>query len=533
MSYNIIDRKETNVFLLNLESSKNKESSAIEGLRFLYPYLLEKKNIYVKKTKTDRYICFVSKNSLEDNIYVSSTLFAVNHFKKFTGKLCIELSGYYEYVTLENGNLVETSVTDVKYEKADLYVSENEILSNFNKKDVIAKKSQNQIRKDIIRLCVISSFVLVVMAVMVKFQVSRINNLMENQREIEKQNTVIIEEQKRALKQLSEYEKKYENYFLQTYEKVYPRLSVLYECIGKKSTIESISFEKDRFVIDVTTKDSLLILEKFESRTDKIKQVQMNRTTVQNGNDFVSYSGDFVHSVINVEGLKLEEKISQYKMAVEKYEAMRNEMDSISSAEYAKNIRSSLHKHSCNEQFMQYKKNQNILILNCEFKAAGKNTLEFIRDIESDNKVNILSLKIRNSSNLSGIQTSIQFWTGITVKDNDNSEEGFEIKDILPSEMSSVFYKSPEKVVTKAASMKTQEKKADNREVISKIEKNLSLVGQTKNSKGIIIILKDEEMGVLYKLPLVYENSNGDYCKTTDSGKYIAVIRNKMYGVNK
>ena len=76
------------------------------------------------------------------------------------------------------------------------------------------------------------------------------------------------------------------------YEKIYPCIERIYSAMKGKTTIENISIQKNNFTVEVTTKDAADILSNFES-SRAFAFVKMNRTTVRNGEEKVTYSGGF------------------------------------------------------------------------------------------------------------------------------------------------------------------------------------------------------------------------------------------------
>lgn len=214
-------------------------------------------------------------------------------------------------------------------------------------------------------------------------------------------------------------------------------------------------------------------------------------------------------------------------------------MEKISVSEYTKNIREKLRQFLCSEQYIQYKTESDIAVLECLFNSTSANLLKFLDNIQNENNkfssdfvVSISGIRIRNSDNPNNIQTTIKFWTGI--KHNDDSGEALVSDNFIidPLELSSVFFKRSSVKNPFNSKMKTINKKVEkNTEIkIATVKsKNLKYVGTTTMNGVTIVIIKDIEMNILYKLPLVSELKSSDGCVLGNNGKFSAFIRGVIY----
>lgn len=541
------------VFILCLKSKtpSKRKIEALENLRNYYPYDIQKESLIIKKNKNNKsYICFVLKDKIIDDV-ILTILYAKNHFKSFTGYIHFYIDDFVEIVQLENGNIEKVFYSDC-VESCDgkniVKISKEEVLKNYKSNDVY-KINENQInQRRIIFVSLIFVFACFIILMCCKNYFNQVHIEIENKKqlqEIEKQKQDLLIKNKKKLVELeNQYLKLQKNQF----GNIYNYICILYSCIEKGSVIENLSIDKNNFSVDVTTRDALKILARFEEKTNVINEIKMNRTVVQDNKEFVSYSGKFIKSILlPKENLSIEEKINFYQNRIEEIEKELGAMKIVLISEYAKNIRKRFHLNSCVEQYIQYRIDNNVAILECSIKSTSSSILKFFGDIQSkidieksDIRVYVKKIQIINSENRNNVQTTIQFWTGIEHKEDFNKT--FIENEIIQndvSEINVVFQKnsSIRKNTTSFSKNKKINQVAKNI-TVAKVAKstNLKYVGSTKVHGKNVVIIKNLEMNNLYKLPLLNNesellNSNFDCCVRIGSGKIKALIRGNVYEV--
>lgn len=534
----ILDSRKISVFIFSLKSKSftNRIEEAIELLRTYYPYEVTKENIILKKNKGQRsYICIVFINNLKDEKekFICTTVYAKNHFVKFTGFVYFEFceDGYKEIVQMNNGNVEKVIFSKVKETQENekvIKVTKHEILQSFKKRDVIYKDEKRMYGRKVIFIGFVFFIIILLTALLCKNYFNNLQTEIENKKqliEIEKQKEEIkIKEEKRLGELQNEYSQLCENQF----DNIYDYLCVLYSCIEKGSVIENLSIEKNNFSVDVTTTDAVKILKHFEEKSTSLSEVKMNRTVIQKNKDYVSYTGKFVKNVLlPKEDISTNEKIEFYQNEIRTINQKKEKMKEKTVSEYAKMLRERFQKHFFVEQYIQYRTDNNIVVLECSLTSSSSNILSFLEN----NKDDISRIQIRNSEEVNKVQTVINFWTGIEHKEN--LQKVFEKDEIVREDvtkLNSVFYKVPKKKEVQNVSVKQN--------VESKIQKdkNLTYVGKTKVKGKTVVIIKNTQMNNLYKLPLVNSESEflamrGNYCMILDSGKLKVCIKGNIFEV--
>ena len=117
------------------------------------------------------------------------------------------------------------------------------------------------------------------------------------------------------------------------------------------------------------------------------------------------------------------------------------EKQGITVSEYIKNIRSIMHKNSCNVQYIQLKGKSGNAEIEFFVLSSSKNILNFIREIQEgeENLIAIKSFALRNSEDRGRIQTTVCFDTGIEFKQNDTPLSEYAGKKIDLPELTEFF----------------------------------------------------------------------------------------------
>ena len=440
------------------------------------------------------------------------------------------LSGIYPFaVDIEN---IFVSKTDSKgiY---DVYVSKEKIRRSGNSSKII--------------LVLASLFV---SSVMIGFGISlRIKNNESAsiaQKELERQKAENLRIKKEKEETLEKLKTDYEKKLSESYEKIYPYMERIYLAIGDNSTVENISIAKESFSIEVTTKDAVRILKNFESNA-VFRSIKMNRSTVKNRTETVTYSGEFSKFWKKPdESLGIDERISFYRQEIDIIDSRKNKIRELMLSEYIREIRNVLRKNGCSEQYIQLRGGEKSAEVEFFLLSSSRSMLNFIKNVQDgeENLIDIKQIRIRNSEVRNRVQTSICFDSGIELKDNEGILSEYSEKKIGLSEINKIFYKAPSK---KGGSTNAQGRKLKSnavRQVRPKnsgqpalVKKNiklkkLSYIGLTKTGGKTLVIAKDDEMGSLFKIPLCESETEGDFCIRTGAG-YTAKVRGEYYEVKK
>lgn len=216
----------------------------------------------------------------------------------------------------------------------DVYISKEDINHNKNKQMLFL----------VILFCLIVGvlFVLIMHHVTNK-KIEEINQ----QRNLEKQKLEearIKQENEERLENLkNQYYEKQEA----KYEKIYPYIERIYSVMTDKTIIENISIDKDLFTVEVTTKDSIIILSNFEN-SKAFSSIKMNRTNIKDGKESVTYSGEFSKFILpDNTDLTLEEKLDFYNKKILVITEREEKQKHVQLSEYIQNIRDILHKNNC------------------------------------------------------------------------------------------------------------------------------------------------------------------------------------------
>lgn len=408
--------------------------------------------------------------------------------------------------------------------------------------DVYLSKEEIKSRHNIKKIClavVFSVFVFAGIVIAVRHAAFKSSEYLTAQRELERQKQEEAEIQKKKEEKLLVLKTEYDKKKSAECEKIYPCIERIYSAMKEKTTIENISIQKNNFTVEVTTKDAADILSNFES-SRAFAFVKMNRTTVRNGEETVTYNGEFSRFQDDAnKKVSLDDRIKFYETELLKMEARLEIKRHRTVSEYVKNIRDVLRKNSCSEQYIQLKGNDGSAEIEFFILSESKNILNFIKEIqtEEENIIDIKSFVLRNSENRRHIQTTICFDTGIELNRNDTILSEYVAGKTDVSEIDKIFYKvQPAKTTTiksPATRNKASEKKDIGRTAPVRMKK-LSYVGLAKSGGKNFVIAKDDEMESIYRLVLSDTETEADTNSCVKSGGgYRAKIRGEYYEVKK
>lgn len=536
----IFTSSDVTVFFFTIaERRKNKIiKEALNQLKKNYPYEIQKNNFILEKNKDkNNYICFVKKTPFSNARTISSVLYIKNHFKNYTGVIKNSFPNFTEFVVIESGKILKIVFEDIFQKSKNIRcITEKEILDNYTKDDLLYLSSKRKVFKKIIFATIILFSILFSVLIISFDKMKKIKNIIEEQKKIEIINQEKKVEENKNKDILIALEKEYKILIKNEYSNVYKKICVIYNCIGKKSIVENINIEKDDFSFDLTTTDAIKILSKFEESGNEIKEIKMNRTTIKDGKEHVTYSGTFLNHEIKINpNTSISERIKLYQLEINKIKKRKVIQNDEKLSSYTRIIRNKLHDYNCKELFFQHRSDSGIVILETLIESKSENILQFICNVQNneENLMEIKSLRIRNISN-EKIQASIQFYTGILLKENNAIDSIDLTKDLIDFKVLSSMFINTTSVTKKQKQYYPKYLiKENNKTKPSLIYKNLNYIGQTKSKNCILIILKDFEMNVLYKLPLVAEEEKFDCCIKNENNNYIAKIQGVKYGVVK
>lgn len=432
------------------------------------------------------------------------------------------LAGLYPFEVNEKKLLILKTNIKGQY---DVYLSKEEIKRELNVK----------------KLCLAippGIFILVALILAIRHATLKNTESLKAQKELEKQKQDEERIQKEKEEKLAELKKTYSEKKCLEYEKIYPCIECIYSAMAEKTAaIENISIQKNAFTVEATAKDATSILASFE-KSRAFTSVKMNRTTVKNGAETVSYNGEFSRVWKEAdEKSSPDKKIEFYETELLKMRSRAEEKQGITVSEYIKNIRSIMHKNSCNVQYIQLKGKSGNAEIEFFVLSSSKNILNFIREIQEgeENLIDIKSFALRNSEDRGRIQTTVCFDTGIKFKQSGAPFSEYTDKKIDLSEIDRIFYKAPP---VKTCAVKTEPEKSKsaaanaNKQNTPARMKKLTYIGRTKVNGSDFVIVKDDIMGSIYKLALAKTEAAGDFCTQTDCG-YRAKIRGEYYEVKK
>lgn len=358
----------------------------------------------------------------------------------------------------------------------------------------------------------------------------------KRQKELEKQKLEQERLEKGKEEKLDKLKAEYLDMKESEYEKIYPYIERIYSAMPEKTTIENISIDRNHFTVEVTTNDSVTILSNFEE-SKAFSEVKMTRTNIKGGKESVSYTGDFSRLIKTADdNLSLDEKIYFYTEEIKRIDKRAELLKDIQLSEYIGKIRTALHKNSCQEQYIQLRGKEKNAEIEFFVLSSSRAILNFLNEIQSkeNSLVDVKNIRIHNSEERNGMQTTICFDTGIELKQDDGILSEYADLKIEAAEIDRIFYKAPapKPAMPKSHSaINVQPQKVIKMQTPVKLKK-LTYIGLTKSKAQTFILAKDEDIGSIYKLCLMDRETDGDFCIKTDGG-FMARLRGEYYEVKK
>lgn len=518
--YEIADRKDYSVFVIP------EKISVYDYLRKNYPFKVNDKNIYLIKNKKSC-ICYLFNENTNSKNKILSSRYIINRYDDFTGKLYFKGKNFIELVELNNGELVSSELMNSVLPNIKMLSSEE--IKSVSKNDLFYKPNKNEIvRRIFLIILLLSVFLSCVIYITTKVRMNN-ESFIAHQKEMELLERNKLEEQKIKTKYFLDLKSKYENKLIMQNVEMYPIINLIYSNFTNDCIIENLSIQRTNFQIDITTKNAIEVLSKFEINP-YIEKIQMNRIASSFGYDHVSFSGKIKRTLkMPEDDESLESKILFYeKILAEPYRELVF-------SEYVKNIRLYILMNKCKEEFLQVKNVNNQIDLECELKGSGVNILKLIRSFDTnESKIEIKSLRIRNTNNVSTCSLSIVFETFIDTNSVKKDElKNINIKESSPNEIGIVFNARKESF---NSIRENETKQKDNTLAKSKKLKEigtLDLLGKGSNKDyEKIIFVKNSVTGEIFKIPVVNSKITKNYA-LENNDCYNVFINNEEYKVNK
>lgn len=430
-----------------------------------------------------------------------------------------KLKELYPYELESNRLLIYRTDTKGIY---DVYISKSAILGN------------NKIR-NVVLLGLLSLFLLSFSVLILRYKITQRKTIsaLKKQQELAELEEINIQKEKEEY--LNNLCKEFIDLQDNEYEKVFPRLEQIYSAIKDGCVIENLTIDKISFSIEITTKDAIAVFSAFESNPF-FSNIKMNRTTIDNSKEIVSYSGMFSKSYIApAENLMIEDKILFYENEISKIKDYQKKQQAMHLSEYIRHIRETLHSNGCKEQYIQIRNVEDFSEIEFFIQTSSRNIIQFIKQIQNENEClyYIKRIKIRNISE-GKIQTTLCFDSRIKNTKEDVVFQDYKDSNISAEELDKIFYKAPvSKSVVKAYS---EERKTADRKIVtdSKRIKTVTFLGISKINNRTMISVKDEVMGAIYSVCLLESEpaDSSDFGMRTQNG-YIARLRGEYYEVIK
>ena len=508
-----------------------------ENLKSIYPFSLSDKTIIKKRLSHDgRVLCFIFENANKEKRLISSTLYVLNRYRN--GTFIVKATEFTELIEMQDGQLLKSVLVNKNESEntSSIVITENEIKRSYGTKDLLIEKNVDEIKKEtflkISVLFLIVGIVLATIFIIFNIQKDKINAI----REAENQEKLAAKQKSVEQEKCNKLKLEYEKLVFEKSVDMYQLLSSLYENIDRNASIENLSIEKNSFSIDIVTRDAIKILNNFE-KNRAIQNIKMNKTTVQNGKEYVSYNGFFQRFIVYPSAESNSEQIKYYQAQIDSIKKREELKSSKTVSEYSEDLRKLLHSSNCREDYIQTKVYGDKVSLEVLINAKSEHILSFIKKVSKDEVlIDIQGLRIKNNQDYSNVQSLLTFDTGIIVeKENTLSESNITSSDISAKDFGASFYKNPERnhlTYKVAPKNEVKEKIEDKPRLVH--NSNLEYVGEAKfGSAGPAIFLKDKEFGNLYKLPILETLNEANGCKILSSNSYEVVINKKHYEVKK
>ena len=525
--YSVAHRSSYTLFILE------KNQDVEEYLKYNYPQKINSQNYCVIKT-TNNKLCFVFKSKNDINEKINPTLYAVNRCKNYTGKVLLQNLEYNEVLEFEKGKLVKTYFDESKE-------TNNVKVLNVSRYDASAKDIiyiQTPKQKIIKYVIFFLSFLLgcIIFAKISNYYVqAKLKEKQVQEKELKEQQE-LLNKKKQLADKAQGLKNEYYDLIKAQYLDVYEIITIITRNLESNSKIENLSIERNTFEIDLYTKDSLKVLNNFE--TDPyISEIKMNRSIVDGSKEYVVYSGIISQlGEIKNDDKTPEEQIAYYEKAIQD---LKKDNELLLS-EYITQIRDLLNKTNCSELYISIKANGDYLIVELSVEANKTNLFQFLKmNLDSKQRKIIRTARIKSKTNQK-LQAVLLFDTRIKTESlrKETQINLQNLSNILPAELSVKFgsdrIKTSEakpQVRNNSTVIKTPYEAKTSAPVQSAVKKpsitSLIYIGKGGTSmQDKYIFVKEKKDEQVFKLKYKQiDDRKGDYYFEDENGKYKAYYK--------
>jgi hypothetical protein len=568
----IYNRTSYSVFIIEIPHLKGRELK--EAVRFklvgMYPETPEEKNIFIEKNGNKKwsYLVFVLTKT-ENRMLPLSSLFLINFFSKKSGKAVYVEDEWIEYVIIEDGCLLKTTVKkradtelldhleDVFGPDADvvevfchdrdvsvfsgsvggrrhvLHIIDSELKNvdvhsfslNRNLSPVVKRRRIGAVAAGIL---VIAGFVIFLHQYQARENKKRIQDRME-QEESERLNA----ERRKNEQILAELQARYQELTSQKTPSPFEMAIAISECLEANTRVLSATFNQGFFQIDGTTGNSLVLLQNFEKHRLSAG-VRLHQVHPSSSRDTFTLSGTILPYIEQVnQELPMEEQILQLEELIEAEKNRLAELDSMPS-QFGDTIASLLIKWGCRITSYQYLSGEDAIEIEYSLQGTSNAFFSFLHETSRHAAWKIHMVQIRNLFPRNNLDIVFR------IKTNNGSPE----KGGLAAEAIKIPEPFPMDRITKnyytrsihPASVGAPAPEAVRPVTIpsEKIERAgwLEYIGMVSDNSGEpMAYVKDTRTGEILKLSAA-ENNNMRYI-AVDSGNIRAYIDGRIYEISK
>lgn len=535
------DRHDFTVFILSL-SGKNTGSRLADAVRQLvplYPVPVAKEQILIRKNKKAKnWITAVYRGGTGIPAGVLSTWYILDALTSFTGTVLFREHRFTEICRMKNGALVESICTDADaadYDDAvqsagavflsgEFYASYHKSKSNtrlFELPATVRSHSVKQIAEYAVLGIIMSAALFCTAYNYRKIQTGKKERQAAQEALKLQKETELKEKQKADL--CSTLYKKYHDLYTETPAEPYTLCSLIYECLDRTTTIDSLSITGNTFQADLHGADAVKVLKQFEQQQG-LTGCTINRVAVEQGTARQVYtvSGTAVQVLPDAGVTDADGRIAFYEKKISELEMYRNDCSEMSLSEAVRTIRERMNRSGCSEEYMQRQTNGGCIELDVSMRGTSTAILSFLK--QSSGISVIKNVRIKNYPEQNTVSALIRVLTYIP----ENRQPGDEtasvnIPAVSPSALSRVFSGTYSGVKKPAAAPAGKKENIP----VEPLEKAswLTYLGTGRMTDGsVFIFLKNTKTGDIMKINN-FTDSGGTFCFTASDGRKYEVTK--------
>jgi hypothetical protein len=522
------DRHDFAVFILTL-SGKNAGSrmeDAVRQLFSLYPVPVTKRQILLRKNrKTKNWIAAVYRDKSGIPAGVLSTWYILDSLTSFTGTVFFREQRFTEICRMKNGALIESICTDAgtgEYEAAahsagavflskEFYTTYHKNKNNtylFELPSIIRAHSVKQIAE-----YTVLGIIIAVALVCAAYNYHKIQTG-KKERQTAQEALKLQEEAERKGKEkemlCSTLYKKYHDLYTETSVEPYAFCSLIYQCLDKTTTVDSLSITGNTFQVDLRGADAVSVLKKFEQQHG-LTECTINRIAIEQetGKQVYTVSGTAVQVLPDAEKKDADGRTAFYEKKISGLEMQRNDCAKMTLSEAVWNIRKQMNSCGCSEEYMQRQTNNGCIELDVSMRGTSTAILSFLEQCSGN--IIIKNVRIKNYPDQNTVSALVRIVTYIPEnRQTDNETVSAETQTVTPAVISSVFSRTYSGI--KKMTAVPEGKKKSPPVAKPKRVSWMTYLGTGRTSDGtVFIFIKNKKTGVIIKIN-----------KFTDSGKTVS-----------